>query len=122
MRVGSDAVRKTKAQRLHREFESIRFKKGESVDDFVLRLSNLVAALSTVDDAVEDCKVVEKLLRFVPKRLSTVAVAIEVSANMETLTLEDAGGRLRAVEEREAEDEDNEPPTHADRKLYMTED
>lgn len=64
MRVGSDAVRKTMAQRLRREFESIEFKKGESetVDDFALRLPNIGAALNTVDD------VVEKLPRVVPKR------------------------------------------------------
>nr|CAB3451023.1 unnamed protein product [Digitaria exilis] len=122
-RVGSveRAVRKTKAQRLRREFESLKFKKDESVDDFVVRLSNLVAALSTVDEAMADRKVVEKLLRAVPKRLATVAVAIEVSANMETLTLEDAGGRLHAAEEREAEDDDEEPPMRADGKLYLTE-
>ncbi|CAO2045564.1 unnamed protein product [Urochloa humidicola] len=108
-RVGSDAVRKTKAQRLRRDFELLKFNKGESVDGFVIRLSNLVAALSTVDKVMEDRKVVEKLLRAVPKRLSTVAVAIEVSANMETLT-----------EKREAEDDD-ESPMRADGKLYLTE-
>ncbi|CAN6234641.1 unnamed protein product [Urochloa humidicola] len=120
MRIGSESVRKTKAQRLRREFESIRFKDGESVDDFMVRLQNLVAALGTVGETMEPNKVVEKLLRVVPKRLSTVAVAIEVTADLATLTLEDVGGRLRAAEDR-AEEDDEVPPVRADGRLYLTE-
>jgi hypothetical protein len=37
---------------------------------------------------------VEKLLRTVPKSLRQVAMAIQVSDNLSTLTLEDANGRL----------------------------
>uniref|UniRef100_A0A0A8XWN0 DUF4219 domain-containing protein n=1 Tax=Arundo donax TaxID=35708 RepID=A0A0A8XWN0_ARUDO len=98
MRVGGESVHKTKAQRLRREFEGNRFKEGESVNDFVMRLSNLVAALSTVNEIIEENKVVEKLLRVIPKRLSTVA--IEVTADLTKLTLEDVGGRLHAVDDR----------------------
>ncbi|XP_062193534.1 uncharacterized protein LOC133896916 [Phragmites australis] len=120
MRVGSESVLKSKAQRLRREFEGIRFKEGESVDDFVIRLTNLVAALSTVGETIEESKVVEKLLRVVPKRLSTVAVAIEVTTDLTKLSLEDVGGRLRAADEHAAED-DEPPPVRADGKLYLTE-
>lgn len=120
MRIGSEAVRKMKAQRLYRKFESFRFMDGESVDDFVVRLQNLVAGLGTVGEAIELNKVVEKLLRVVPKRLSKVAIAIEATTNLSKLTPEDAGGRLRAAEERKAED-DGLPPVRADGKLYLTE-
>jgi hypothetical protein len=115
MRISSKAVRKTKAQWLRREFESIRFNDGESVNDFTMRLSNLIAALSTVGDTIEPSKVVEKLLRVVPKWLSQVAVAIEVTANLSTLTMEYVSGRLRAAE-------DDVPPLgRADGKLYLAE-
>ena len=59
------------------------------------------------------------MLRTVPKSLRQVAVAIQVSANLATLTLEDATGRLRAAEEAEAED-DVAPPPSADGKLLLT--
>jgi hypothetical protein len=62
MRIGNEPVRKTKAQRLHREFESICFTNGEAVDDFVIHISNLVAAMGTIGDIVEESKVIEKLL------------------------------------------------------------
>lgn len=119
MRIGSESVRKTKAQRLRREFESIRFNNGESVDDFTIRLGNLVAALSTVGETIPESKVFEKLLRVAPKRLSHVAVAIEVTADLSKLTLEDVGGRLRAAEDRDAED-DAPPPARSDGQLLLT--
>jgi hypothetical protein len=66
-RVGSDQVQKTEAQRLLREFENVKFTAGGSVDDFTIRLQKLVAELETVGEAVPRRRVVEKLLRVVPK-------------------------------------------------------
>jgi hypothetical protein len=48
LRIGSEAVRNARAQRLRTEFESIRFKEGETVDDFTMRLGSLVAKLDTL--------------------------------------------------------------------------
>jgi hypothetical protein len=62
MRIGSELVRKAKAQRLRREFESDRIKGGEGVDNFVLQLQGLVAELGMVGETIEPRKVVEKLL------------------------------------------------------------
>jgi hypothetical protein len=42
-----------------------------------------------------------------------------LTADLATLTLEDASRRLRAAQECEAED-DGPPPPHADSKLYLT--
>jgi hypothetical protein len=116
MRVGSEALRDAKAQRLQREFESIEFRDGEHVDDFCLRLSNLVAALATVSEVIPEKTVVKKLLQVAPKRLAQVAVAIEVTADLGKLTIEDIGGRLRTAEDRAAEDE---ATVHADGKLLL---
>jgi hypothetical protein len=117
--VGSDEVRRTEAQRLLREFKNIKFSAGESVDDFTTRLQNLAAELETTDETVPRRKMVEKLLRVVAKSLRQVVVAIRVSADLSTLTLEDASGRLRAAQEADAED-DEAPPPRADGKLYLT--
>ena len=75
-RVGSDQVQRTEAQWLLREFENMRFNSGEGVDDYTLRLQNIVAALETVGETIPPRRVVEKLLRTVPKSLRQVAVAI----------------------------------------------
>jgi hypothetical protein len=75
--------------------------------------------LETVGETIPPRRVVEKLLRVVPKSLRQVAVAIQVTADLATLMLEDASGRLRAAQEAEAED-DGPPPPGADGKLYLT--
>jgi hypothetical protein len=70
LRIGSEAVRNARAQRLRTEFESIRFKEGESVDDFTMRLGSLLVALGTLEEVIKEQHVVQKLLRGVPKHLS----------------------------------------------------
>ena len=105
--------------RLLRQFENIRFNDGEGVDDFTLRLQNIVAALETVGETIPPRRVVEKLLRVGSKSLRQVAVAIQVTANLATLSLEDASGQLRAAQEADAED-DGPPPPGTDGKLYLT--
>jgi hypothetical protein len=118
--IGSEAVRNTRAQRLRMEFESIRFKEGEIVDDFTMRLGSLVAELGTLREVIKEQQVVQKLLWVVPKHLSQVAVMIEVTQDLSKLTLEDVGGRLRAAEDRAMED-DTLPPPRVDSRLLLTE-
>jgi hypothetical protein len=120
LRIDSETVRNVRAQRLRTEFESIRFKESESVDDFTMRLGSLVAALGTLGEVIKEQQVVQKLLRVIPKHLSQVAVVIEVTQDLSKLTLEDAGGRLRTVEDRIVED-GALPPPRVDGKLLLTE-
>jgi hypothetical protein len=119
LRIGSEAVWNGRAQRLRMEFESIRFKEGESIDDFTMRLGSLVATLGTLREVIKEQQVVQKLLWVVPKHLSQVAVAIEVTQDLSKLTLEDASSRLCAAEDRAVED-DALPPPRVDSKLLLT--
>jgi hypothetical protein len=76
--IGSEAVRNARAQRLRTEFESIRFKEGETVDDFTIRLDSLVAELGILGEVIKEQQVVQKLLRVVPKHLSQVASQLKL--------------------------------------------
>jgi hypothetical protein len=67
-------------------------------------LGSLVTTLGTLGE-IKEQQVVQKLLRVVPKRLTQVAIAIEVTQDLSKLTLEDAGSRLRVAEDRAEEDE-----------------
>jgi hypothetical protein len=120
LQICSEAVRNMRTQCLRMEFKSIRFKEGETVDDFTMRLGSLVAELGTLGEVIKEQQVVQKLLRVVPKHLSQVAVAIEVTQDLSKLTLEDADGRLRAAEDRAMED-NALPPPRLDGKLLLME-
>jgi hypothetical protein len=119
LRISSEVVRNMRAQRLRTEFESICFKEGETVDDFTMRLGSLIAELGTLGDLIREQQVVQKVLWVVLKHLSQVAITIEVTQDLSKMTLEDAGGRLRAAEDRAMED-DALPPPRVDGKLLLT--
>jgi hypothetical protein len=62
MCVGSNKVQKGRAQQLRREFEAMTCRSGEKVDDFGLRLSNLIINMEELGEEMEEQRVVEKLL------------------------------------------------------------
>jgi hypothetical protein len=100
MRLGVDRVKAVNAQKLLKEFENIAFKDGESVEDFGMRITNLVSNLKTLGEIVEDNHVVKKFLRVVPVWFTQVVMSIEMSCDLRTLIVDELVRRLRAAEER----------------------
>jgi hypothetical protein len=118
MRVGDDRVRASTAQTLLRQFETAKFKDGESVEDYSLRLVGMVQHLATLGETLEEAKVVGKFLRSMPAKYRQIVLAIQTLLPVDTLTLADVTGRLKAAEE----EFEAPPPTvnHAG-KLYLSE-
>jgi hypothetical protein len=96
----SDKVQKGRAQQLRREFEAMTCRIGEKVDNFTLRLSNLVINLEELGEDIEEQRVVEKLLRSVPPRFDHLVTSIETLLDISSLLLEEVIGCLKAQEER----------------------
>jgi hypothetical protein len=105
IRVGAERVRESKAQILRGQYEEIRFKAGESVDDFGLRLQELTHQLEVLGDPVDDKKVILKFLRVVPKKYKQMARSIESLLDLKTMSIEELTGRLKICEEDDVEDE-----------------
>jgi cell fate (sporulation/competence/biofilm development) regulator YlbF (YheA/YmcA/DUF963 family) len=53
-------VKEVNAQKLLKEFENIEFKEGESVEDFGMRIINLVTNIKSLGETVDDARVVKK--------------------------------------------------------------
>lgn len=100
MRIGADRVKEVNAQKLLRDFETISFKEGETVEEFGMRITNLVGNLKTLGETVEDIRVVKKFLRVAPPRFTQVVVNIEMFCDLKKLTIDDLIGRLRSAEDR----------------------
>ncbi|KAL6633643.1 hypothetical protein ACP70R_026314 [Stipagrostis hirtigluma subsp. patula] len=104
-RVGDDRVKSANVQRILKEFETVAFHAGESVDEFAVRIDGLVTSLRDLGETMEDSRVVKKILRVVPKKLKQVAVAIEMFLDLNTLPVDELVGRLRVAEQADEEDE-----------------
>ncbi|XP_066311136.1 uncharacterized protein [Miscanthus floridulus] len=99
MRIGDERVRKATAQSLWAEYEQITFRDGESVEDFALRLSNLVQRLVILGDEEPEPKVVAKYLRVARPRYRQLVVSIETLLDIDTLSIEEVTGRLKAADD-----------------------
>jgi hypothetical protein len=100
MRLGAGRVKEANAQRLLKEFENIAFCDGESVDDFAMRINALAADLRTSREAIEDTRVVKKMLRVLPQCYAQITISIETLLDLKTLTVEELIGRLWMAEDQ----------------------
>ena len=100
MRIGDARVREAKAQGLLKEFDGIRMRSGESIDELAMRMNGLANNIRTLGENLPEEKVVKKLLRVVPSKYTQVAIAIEQLLDLKTMSLEELVGRLKTAEDR----------------------
>lgn len=93
---GADKVKQAKAQTL----KALKMKDSEHIDDFCMRLNGLVTNIRSLGETIGEAYIVKKLLRAVPTRFLQIASAIEQFGNLETMSVEEVTGSLKAHEER----------------------
>jgi hypothetical protein len=76
---GSVKVKVVKLQMSRRDFESLSMKENESVECFITRVQNIVNVIHVHGETIEDKRIVEKVLRSLPKKFDPVTIAIEES-------------------------------------------
>jgi len=77
-RVGSDRVRRATLQRLCGEWEGLTFRPDEQVEDFAVRLTNLMEQMVCNGDTdLDEGRSVEKFLRCMPKMYEQLVFSIE---------------------------------------------
>ena len=120
LRLGSERVREARAQTRCTEFENIRFKDGEKVEQFAMRLTGIVHDLEVLGDGVTEHKAVLKFLRCVPQRFRQLAHSIQQLLDLKTMTIEELTGRFLAAEES-LDMEEEEGGQHGGTHLLLTE-
>lgn len=100
MCLGADRVKAAKIQTLKAEFEFLTMKDTELIDDLCMRLNGIVTNIRALGESVDEAYVVKKLLRAVPEKFLQITSTIEQFGNLETMTIEEAVGSLKAHEER----------------------
>ncbi|XP_076937497.1 uncharacterized protein LOC143605162 [Bidens hawaiensis] len=98
--VGADRVQKARLHTLKGEFESLRMKDGESIDEFTGKLSGMCSKYSSLGETLEDRTMVRKLFDSVPDRFIQLIASVEQTSDVDAMSFEEAIGRLKAYEDR----------------------
>ncbi|XP_071699156.1 uncharacterized protein [Rutidosis leptorrhynchoides] len=98
--LGVDHVQKARLHTLKSEFEGMRMKDSESIDEFDGKLRGMLSKYTSVGATLEDSVLVRKLLDYVPDRYLQLVVSIEEYVDVDTMMFDEAIGRLKAYEDR----------------------
>jgi hypothetical protein len=98
MWLGDERVREVNAQKLLGAFENVKFRDGETIDEFAMRLNTLASELRALGEKVDEVRLIKKMLCIVPKQYRQIAMSIVTLLDLHTLSLEGLVGRLRAAE------------------------
>ena len=107
--VGAERVREARLQTLNSEFERLKMKDNESIDDFGGKLSELASKSASLGATIEEAKIVKKFLMSLPrKKYIHIVASLEQVLDLNSTSFEDIMGRLKAYEERICEEEEKE--------------
>lgn len=107
--VGADRVREARLQTLMTEFDKLKMKDTETIDDFSGKLTELVSKSTALGESIAKSKLVKKFVSSVPKKKYIHIVAsLEQVLDLKNTTFEDIVGRLKAYEERVCDDEETQ--------------
>ncbi|KAK9063254.1 hypothetical protein SSX86_017124 [Deinandra increscens subsp. villosa] len=98
--IGVEILKKARLQTIKSEYEALRMKDTETIDDFVARLSAISSKVSELGEQIEEAVLVRKLLDSVPNHFIQIVASIEQFVDLETMKFQELIGRLKAFEER----------------------
>lgn len=99
--VGAGRVKEARLQTLMAEFDRLKMKDDEKIDDFVGKLFEISAKSAALGESLEESKLVKKFLKSLPrKKYIHIVASLEQVLDLNTTSFEDIVGRLKAYEER----------------------
>jgi hypothetical protein len=98
-RIGVQRVRDANVEQLRKDFDHVRFKDGESVNDFSMRLTGLANNIAVLGGKITEAEIVKKMLHVAPEPLEQVTISIETLLDLDRLTVEEVIGHLRNIEQ-----------------------
>ncbi|XP_012844766.1 PREDICTED: uncharacterized protein LOC105964806 [Erythranthe guttata] len=75
-------------------------KEGDGMQSFLSKVAEIVNQIRSLGDVIEECKIVQKILRSLPAKFDHVVAAIEESKNLSTYTFNELMSSLQVHEER----------------------
>ncbi|XP_013633028.1 PREDICTED: uncharacterized protein LOC106338643 [Brassica oleracea var. oleracea] len=105
--VGAERVKEARLQTLMADFDRLTMKETETIDEFAGKLSEISSKSAALGEDIEETKLVKKFLKSLPrKKYIHIVAALEQVLDLKTTDFEDIVGRLKAYEERVADEEE----------------
>ncbi|XP_052621419.1 uncharacterized protein LOC128127104 [Lactuca sativa] len=99
-RLGVDRIREARVQTLMGEFENLKMKDQEVIENFANKLSAYASRAASLGSVMEETKLVKIFLNGLPKCFIHMVASIEQVVDLKTIGYDDVVGRLKAYEER----------------------
>ncbi|CDY56102.1 BnaC02g44350D [Brassica napus] len=107
--VGAERVKEARLQTLMSEFERLKMKDTEKIDDFSGKISEIASKSAALGVSIEEPKLVKKFLTSLPRRkFIHIVASLEQVLDLNNIKFEDIIGRLKAYEERICEEEEQQ--------------
>jgi hypothetical protein len=97
---GNEKVKDAKIQTYKIQFEQLKMKEDETIGKYFLRVEEMVNAMKSLGEKIEECSLVQKILRSLPDRFNPKVSAIEELNDLKTLEFDQLLGTLTAYEMR----------------------
>ncbi|XP_035838960.1 uncharacterized protein LOC110901064 [Helianthus annuus] len=97
---GENRVKNIKLQSLRSDFDALRMKEGESIEDYFNRTVLIVNQLRMNEDNISEQKIVEKILRSLTRNYESVVITIEETKDLHDVSTEELMGILQSHELR----------------------
>lgn len=97
---GGDKLKQVNLQTLKRQFELVQMENSERIGDYFTRILSLTNQMKGCGEQVLDRTIVEKVMRTLLPKFDYIAVAIEESKDLRTMSIEELQGSLQAHEQR----------------------
>ncbi|KAA8525573.1 hypothetical protein F0562_007428 [Nyssa sinensis] len=97
---GDLKARTIKLQNLQRDFETMKMKENETLNDFSTRFSELVNQMKTYVEDISDARIVEKILISLPKKFDVIVAIFEETKDISKLSIQELMGSLKSYEQR----------------------
>ena len=106
--VGAERVKEARLQTLMAEFDIPKMKDEDTIDLFAGKLSEISSKSASLGKTIEEPKLVKKFLKSLPrKKYIHMVASLEQVLDLNETSFEDIVGRLKAYEERIAEEEED---------------
>ena len=97
---GNEQVRSVKLHYLRREFETIKMKESETIEEYYGRIKEIVNKMKLYGKEIKEKRVVEKILITLTEKYDSIVASIETSSDPSSLSISKLVGLLGAHEAR----------------------